>query len=697
MLNKSFLESMHFFRMMADNLPDMLWAKDTQGRYLFANKAICDNLLMARDTDEPIGKTDLFFAKRERAKHPDNPEWHTFGELCADSDQITLKAMKPMRFEEFGNVKGKLLYLEVHKAPFFDDEGNLLGTVGSGRDITRQKELEEELKRTSETFRMLLESTLEGVCLLDEAMHCIQANAALEAMSGYDAEILENIPLVDKLIAPFFREAARQLFSKPTTEPFELEIVRKDGRSIPVLCRHREMELFGKRLKVVNLLDISDIKEARKKIEQMAYYDELTGLPNRTLFLQHLKQAVRSASRNGSEHALLFLDLDNFKKLNDTAGHDAGDQLLKEVAQRIEHAIRRSNIASRFGGDEFVILLNDVAPGLALEERIEAIRDHVMQPFLIDQDPPVDFQPRFSMGVVYFDGDTPGTNELLKEADLALYEAKRAGRSRIRYYNNEMARRVRNQMEIEQRLEEALRRGEMTVHYQPQTDKEGRMIGAEALCRWAGPEPILTPADFIPVAESSGQIIRLGRHIFETVLSFLREHGKQLPEGVRIAINISVKQFLHPNFAAWVEETLARFDVPADRLTFELTESIFVHDFESVSAIMRRLADLGITLSLDDFGTGFSSLGYLKRLPFHELKIDRLFIEDMAENDGDLAIVKAVVGIAASMGMRCIAEGIENDTQRTTLEAIDCRYFQGFYFAKPMPPEQLLAWIKEHQ
>jgi len=303
------IDSLKFLRLLADNLPDILWAKDTEGRYLFANRALCENLLMAENTDEPIGKTDIFFAKREREKHPDNPEWHTFGELCFNSDVVTLEHMKPMRFEEFGNVKGKMLYLEVHKAPFFDDKGNLLGTVGSGRDITRQKELENQIKKSKETFEQLLNTTIEGLFVFDINKRCILANEMASHITGYSQEELIGMHAIDDIIDPESHSLVTQKIKIDITEPYEMFMRHKNGKKIPVLVRGKNIDLFGEKVRVSAMIDISNIKKAQEKIEYLAYYDTLTGLPNRTLLNRHLEQIIHAYDKNNAHNALIFIDI----------------------------------------------------------------------------------------------------------------------------------------------------------------------------------------------------------------------------------------------------------------------------------------------------------------------------------------------------------------------------------------------------
>ncbi|SFP01561.1 sensor domain-containing protein [Hydrogenimonas thermophila] len=699
MKSNKMIENIKFLRLLADNLPDMLWAKDTEGRYLFANKALCENLLMAKDTEEPIGKTDVFFAKREREKHPDNPEWHTFGELCFNSDVVTLEHMKPMRFEEFGNVKGKMLYLEVHKAPLFDDEGNLLGTVGSGRDITRQKELENQIKKSKETFEQLLNTTIEGLFVFDVNKRCILANEMASHITGYSIEELIGMHAINDIIDPSVRDYVTQKMKIDNADPYEMAIKHKNGKKIPVLARGKNIDLFGEKVRVSAILDISDIKKAQKKIEYLAYYDTLTGLPNRSLLNNYMEQIMIASNENGFDNALVFIDMDNFKKINDTAGHKSGDILLQEIALRIKNSITENDIALRFGGDEFIIILTNLKNiDNEIEEKINKIRQNIEKEFFLPEPYMMEIHPEFSMGIIFFKGSKHNPEELLKKADLALYDAKKAGKNCIKYYNHNMQKEIEQQIEIEYRLNKAFENDEIKVFYQPQISLDGKITGAEALCRWQHPvDGIISPIKFIPIAESSGQIIKLGDIVLEKVCQHIHNWSKNSKfKSIPISVNISVKQFMLPEFIESVEEKIKKYNIKKGMLKFELTESLFLNDLKKVVDKMHKLKEMGISISLDDFGTGFSSLVYLKSLPLSQLKIDRSFVTDIANDENDKAIVNATVAIADSMKLQTIAEGVETVEQKEFLKDIGCTVYQGYLFSKPLPLEEFESYIENY-
>lgn len=684
-------EKNNMLRLLADNLPDMLWAKDTQGRYLFANRAICNNLLMAKNTSEPIGKTDIFFAKRERESHADDPQWHTFGELCFDSDNITLREMKPMRFEEYGNVKGELLFLEVHKAPLFDAHGHLIGTVGSGRDITRQKQLETELSKANESMKALLDSSIEARFIFDRDGYCIDTNAMATDLSGYSREELIGMHALD-LIPEDYKVAISRRLDREENPPYETELLHKKGDSVPVLARGKSMELFSKTVRVAAMINMLEVKQAHRRIEHLAFYDTLTGLPNRTLFMEQLKQLVEFLERHEKMYsALMFIDLDDFKNINDTQGHEAGDELLKIVADNIRKIIRKGDIAARFGGDEFVILLGDIDSDVNEAARLveltaEKIRMKIAGMTGRSGHRRMLLRSSCSIGIVLFRDHEETPSDLLRQADIALYEAKKAGKNTIRFFNNAMQEAVDRQITLQHEIDIALQQNAFVLYYQPQVDTEGAIIGAEGLCRWKHSEKgIVSPGDFVPFSEKSGQIYQLGRHVLAEACSTLREWQRHRGMAhLTLSVNISAKQFQHPAFLDETTELLTRYGIPPGCLKLELTETIFLKNLQDVIRTLEVLSSYGVIISLDDFGTGFSSLSYLKKLPLHQLKIDQSFIRDILTDENDQAIVAATIAVAEKLNYDVIAEGVETKEQQQLLLEMGCRYYQGYLFGKAL-------------
>lgn len=688
-------DSDKMLRLLADNLPDMLWAKDVEGRYLFANRAICDNLLMAENTSEPLGKTDVFFALRERGLHRDDPDWHTFGELCFDSDKVTLEHLKPMRFEEYGNVKGNMLYLEVHKAPLYDAHGTLIGTVGSGRDITLQKQLETELNKANETMKALLDSSIEARFVFDRDGVCIETNAMASELTGYAQD--EMVGMHSSAFIPETNRAEPEPHADHSDNtPYETQLLKKNGTTVFVLAREEVMELFSQSVSVAAMIDISEIKQANRRIEHLAFHDSLTGLPNRVFFMEQLKQQVELSDRRGQNFsALMFIDLDDFKYVNDTQGHEAGDEVLQFVAERLQGIIRAGDLVARFGGDEFVILFS--ALGAEEEEALRVTEKHAER--ILEQIADTSaacncgiskIQSSCSIGVVLFNDRHLTPSELLRQADIALYEAKNSGKNTIRFFNTHMQSTVNRQIELQNEINQALAQHAFELAYQAQVDSQGKCIGAEALCRWVHPQKgVLEPSYFIPFAEKNGQIHDIGLLVLTAACETLRRwHNIPELKHLTLSVNISAVQFERSVFLEEIIALITRFDIPKNRLKLELTESIFLSDMKSVITVLETLSDHGVAIALDDFGTGFSSLSYLKKLPVHQLKIDQSFVQDILTDANDQAIVSATIAMAEKLHFDVIAEGVENKAQQTYLTVIGCRKFQGYLYGKAVPRDQ---------
>jgi diguanylate cyclase (GGDEF)-like protein/PAS domain S-box-containing protein len=439
--------------------------------------------------------------------------------------------------------------------------------------------------------------------------------------------------------------------------------------------------------------DITQRKEAERQIEQLAFYDPLTGLPNRRLLTDRLMHAIQRAKRHHHGGALLFLDLDNFKSLNDTMGHAKGDLLLQQVARCLEAAIRKSNTVARLGGDEFVILLDDLNVNpVDAANQAEHVAENVLtcfsRHFYIDGH---EHHCTTSIGIALFGQENHGIEEILKRADLALYEAKAAGRNAVRFFDPHMQSMVNWRTLRERELRTALQRDEFVLHYQPQVDSEGKIGGVEALVRWRHPRlGLLYPVDFIAMAEENGLIVPLGLKVLEKAckqLAAWRKGGD--PRQNRVAVNISARQFQHPDFLAQVTDLLKSTGVDPSGLILELTESAFLENVADAIEKMNSLKSLGCYLSLDDFGTGYSSLSYLKQLPLDELKIDQAFVRDIISNQSDAAITQTIVVLAQTLGLNVIAEGVETEEQRTFLFKQGCDLCQGYLISPPVPAETI--------
>lgn len=568
-------------RTLTDNLPDMLWIKDVEGRYLFANKAICESLLMASDTSEPIGKTDIYFALRERATQPDNKEWHTFGELCANSDEIVINNNRPMRFEEYGNVKGKLLYLEVHKAPFYDDKGNILGTVGSGRDITEMMQMKEEL------------------------------------------------------------------------------VKQKDV------------------------------------LYYQAHHDPLTDLPNRLLFQDRLDQALLKSKRSSHSVALLFIDLDHFKNINDAFGHDRGDQILQIIAQRIAKITRETDTLSRLGGDEFTLIIDDVTDLSFITNLTEKILQVIKEPVTVDD---THHYITASIGICTSCRESLDSTSMLKHADAAMYRAKERGRNTFEFYSEELTRKVFERVLLENELRSAIKEQQLEVYFQPKIDLTNNQIcGMEALIRWHHPKlGELAPASFIPLAEETGQIIEIDRWVYrESIMHFQKWHRQGLLESSVLALNISIRQLEQADLLDFLQELISDSGINPAQIELEITETQMMHNMQNIKGVLSEIEELGIRLAIDDFGTGYSSLAYLKQLRLDTIKIDRSFIKDILTDEDDTTIVKAVLAMAKGLKLQVVAEGVETEDQLNFLRQEGCLCAQGYLLGRPLPAKEIETLLEQ--
>jgi len=446
-------------------------------------------------------------------------------------------------------------------------------------------------------------------------------------------------------------------------------------------------------------VDITERKAAENEIQLLAYYDLLTRLPNRRLLMDRLQQAIASGARTGRKGALLLIDLDNFKTLNDTLGHQVGDQLLQQIAQRLEACVRDGDTVARLGGDEFVVILENLSEhALDAASQIETVGEKILtslrQPY---QFATHKYESTASIGATLFNDKPQATNELLKQADIAMYQAKKAGRNALRFFDTKMQASITARVSLESELRKALEDRQFLLHYQIQVDSSHRPIGAEALIRWPHPERgMVPPAEFIPLSEETGLILPIGLWVLNTACAQLKiwELDAQTRDLV-MAVNVSSKQFRQADFVAQVNAAIQRHAINPMRLELELTESLLLDDIEDTIATMNILSEIGVQFSLDDFGTGYSSLQYLKRLPLDQIKIDKSFVRDIATDMSDKAIVRTIVAMAKSLDISVIAEGVETEKQRQLLLKIGCAHFQGYLFGKPVPIAQFEALLKQ--
>lgn len=434
--------------------------------------------------------------------------------------------------------------------------------------------------------------------------------------------------------------------------------------------------------------DVTERKTAAAEIEYLAFYDPLTSLPNRILLMDRLKQALANCVREKSYCAILFIDLDNFKALNDTVGHDKGDLLLKHISERLGCCIRQKDTVARLGGDEFVVMLEDIGTCVseaALNSRIvgEKILASLSTPYLLAG---YHYQSSASIGITIFSGDIANVSEILKQADLAMYQAKSIGRNALRFYDPQMQTEITARVALETDLRQSLNKHQLLLHYQPQVNQVGEIVGAEALLRWQHPQRgMVSPAEFIPIAEESRMILPIGHWVMETACSMLVNWAMHpVMKHITVAVNVSPRQFRQVEFVDQVLGVLSHFGADPKKLKLEITESLFVDNVEDLIEKMNALRNVGISFSLDDFGTGYSSLSYLKRLPLDQLKIDQSFVRDIMDDPNDASIAQTIITLAQSLGIEVIAEGVETEAQKAFLLNHGCKLFQGYLFSRPV-------------
>jgi diguanylate cyclase (GGDEF)-like protein len=452
--------------------------------------------------------------------------------------------------------------------------------------------------------------------------------------------------------------------------------------------RTAELEVANDMLK----REAGERKQAEQRVQYMAYHDALSGLPNRVLLQDRIKQSLAWADRRGRQLAVVFIDLDNFKNINDSLGHQIGDQVLQKVAQRLALCLRQGDTIARIGGDEFVMSLPDILPGNDLPQMAQQLLDAIAQPIEIAGDK---LHLTASIGIAHYPEHGRDVVTLMRNADTAMYNAKQLGRNQHKMFAEPMNTEMQRRLSMERDMRHALDTGGFMLHYQPVVNIDsGAIIGAEALLRWPNPNaPWISPVEFIPMAEENGLIVPLGEWVLIEACRQLHEWSQLGLSEFTMAVNMSSRQFMKEGLATTVATVIERFGINPSRLHLEITESLLMSQNETVLANFEQLARLGIQFSIDDFGTGYSSLGYLKRFPIQLLKLDRSFIQDLPDNSGSVAIVTAVIAMAKSLGITVIAEGVENEAQLAFLKQQECPWVQGFFFSRPIPAAEFVALV----
>ncbi len=591
---------------------------------------------------------------------------------------------------------GSVIDVEISAVGFDVDEQRFL--FASARDITEQKNVKAALAESEQKLRTLFELAPLGIAMTDMAGNYVEFNEAFRQICGYSAVELKTLDYWTLTPRRYELAEQQQLTSLATTGrygPYEKEYRRKDGSLVPL--RLNGMMVTGQdgQQHIWSIVeDITTLRENQVRMESLAYFDPLTNLPNRTLLADRIHQALAQAERHNTLLAVCYLDLDGFKTVNDNWGHPVGDQLLVEVARRLQGCIRAGDTVARLGGDEFVLLLGDAQDIHEVEQAVRRVLSGLSAPLRLG-----DLVPRLtaSIGVAIHPRDGDNLDTLLRHADQAMYVAKQGGKNRFHLFDAENDRRVHEHMEVVSRVEAGLGRGEFCLHYQPKVDmRQGSVVGMEALIRWQHPERgLLLPGSFLPSVDNSECSITLGKWVLREALGQLAAWsalGLNLP----ISVNISARHLEARDFTADLATLLAEFPaVKPAWLEIEILETTAMEDVDAVSKIISACSNLGVSFALDDFGTGYSSLTYFRRLPTHRLKIDQSFVRDMLDDMDDLAIVEGVIGLARTFQRQVIAEGVETIAHGIPLLQFGCDLAQGYAIARPMPASEVPDWVSQ--
>ena len=669
-------------RTMIETVPDLIWLKDPNGVYLDCNPKF--ERFFGAERSQIVGHNDYEFVDRELADY------------FREKDRAAIAAGKPCLNEErvIYASDGHEELLETINTPMFSLDGELIGILGVGRDITERKRAQGQIRLLSQA----IEQSPVSVVITDSDANMEYVNSAFEQVTGYrSAEVLGQHTRMlksDRTPVAVYQEMWRTIASGKAWQG-ELQNRRKNG------------ELFWEQVHIAPVLDeagstchflavkqdISRRKQQEERILHQAHFDALTNLPNRFLALDRLSQLVIEASRNREKVAVLFLDLDDFKKINDSMGHDIGDKLLIEAAGRLHHSVRSGDTVGRLGGDEFIILLGGLKDAADAQPVAENLLNGFRNAFNIERR---ELILTVSIGIAVYPDDGDCASVLLRNADSAMYHSKDQGRNTYTYFTDSMNEGVSRRLILEEQMHGALDRGEFSLCYQPQIDVgSGQINGAEALLRWHNPAlGEVSPGEFIPIAEQTGLIISMGQFVMTEALRMAANWQQRREQPLIMAVNLSPRQFRDPGLVPFIEDALSRSCVPHDALELEITEGVLMSGHAYIDDALAALSRLGVGIAMDDFGTGYSSLSYLRKYPFDVLKIDRSFINDITVDLADRELVNACIAMAHVLGLKVVAEGVETRAQLELLAAQGCDFAQGYLFSRPLSAEAMTALLE---
>jgi diguanylate cyclase (GGDEF)-like protein/PAS domain S-box-containing protein len=623
--------------------------------------------------------------------------------LVRDTINEALGAQRPFDIEyRIRHADGEIRWVWERGVGVKDSLGNLLGIEGIIQDITDRKQAFQALREAERRYRSLFDNAIEGIFRTTPEGQYLDANPALARIYGYEtvADLARSLCDIraQLYVDPERRtEFMRIIKARGLISGFESQVYRKDGQIIwisenarSVTDEHGVVQHYEGTVE-----DITERKLYEKRIEQQANYDTLTGLANRSLLNDRLQQSIMTAALYGTRLAVIFVDLDRFKYINDSLGHHVGDQLLCEMSRRLSSCVREGDTVSRLGGDEFVLLLNGLGEVDAVASLMERLLDEITLPWITQSG---QFDVTSSIGIALYPDDGSDAQTLLKHADSAMYRAKELGRNNFQFFTEELNAMMTERLELETGLRRALERNQFCLYYQPRVDiRTGAITGAEALLRWrVSDQEMMHPGKFIPVAEETGLIVPIGEWALREACQQNLAWQQAGLSPLVVAVNVSLRQFQRDDFLQTVSSVLQQTGLAAAALELEVTESSVMHNAERLIDMLSNIRALGVHISVDDFGTGYSSLSYLKRFPVDRLKIDRSFVQDILVDKDSEAIVRTIIALGHNLGLKLVAEGVENAEQVAYLLANGCDELQGFYYGRPMPAHEFELLLRRN-
>jgi diguanylate cyclase (GGDEF)-like protein/PAS domain S-box-containing protein len=667
------------FRLLANSVQAMIAYYDAPALGYgcrFANKAYAAAFGLTEATI--IGRTFMEIIGEAAAR-----------EVQPSIDTVVRERRAVAYVRELAAADGSRRWIEVNVLPKVADSGPPVGAFVIVTDITAHRQSTEALRESEERLAKFMQASAEGIAFHRDGI-VTDANPPLCRLLGYTLAELRGRRAID-FVAPDLRSQVQAVLDAGDELTYESAMIRKDGLRIPVEIIGRMLVFDGEKLRMSVVRDLRDRHAAQARIHHLAHHDALTGLPNRTAFMERLDLQIGHAREAGGSLALLFVDLDHFKRVNDSLGHLVGDALLKTVAARISASLRATDLVARFGGDEFIVLLAD-----ATRDDVAEVAHKLLRAVEV----PVDADGRSlsvtpSVGIAMFPDDGTSATELIKNADTAMYIAKGRGRANCQFFDPAVAGVAYDALVLESQLTQALERDEFVLHYQPQVRAaDGALAGIEALIRWQHPERgLLRPDAFITLAEQQRVMLPISQWVLRNAARAARRWRAGGLIAVPVAINLSSMQFRANGFVDAVAQVLREEGVPGQWLELELTERMLMDDLGAVEHTLRQLKAMGMRVSVDDFGTGYSSLAHLRQLPIDGMKIDRSFVHDLPHDRGSVAIARAVMQMAQGLSLTVVAEGVETEEQRRFLVQQGCDLLQGELVSAPLPEPELTRWI----